>query len=87
MGAAAIQTPKIRGSPPTSPVAMMGPINEKLVPCIQSNLAPIGPKRRHWIKVDTPEAKRDIDTKNPVFSTSSFRALAIINGGVIIATK
>ena len=32
MGAAAIQTPKIRGSPPTSPVAMIGPINEKLVP-------------------------------------------------------
>ena len=32
MGAAAIQEPKIRGNPPTSPVAMIGPIKEKLVP-------------------------------------------------------
>jgi len=32
MGAATIQEPKIRGNPPTSPVAIIGPIKEKLVP-------------------------------------------------------
>jgi len=32
IGAAAIQEPKINGNPPTNPVAMIGPIKEKLVP-------------------------------------------------------
>ena len=54
---------------------------------MQSNFAPIAPKRRHCMKVDTPEAKRDMETRKLVFSTSSFRALAMISGGVIIATK
>ncbi len=54
---------------------------------MQSSFAPIGPIRRHCINVDTPEAKRDIDTRKLVFSTSSFKALAMISGGVIIATK
>ena len=87
IGAAAIQEPNISGSPPTNPVAMIGPIKEKLVPWIQSSFAPIGPIRRHCINVDTPEAKRDIDTRKLVFSTSSFSALAMIRGGVMIATK
>ena len=81
IGAAAIQ------EPPTNPVAMIGPIKEKLVPWIQSSFAPIGPIRRHCINVDTPEAKRDIDTRKLVFSTSSFSALAMIRGGVMMATK
>ena len=87
IGAAAIQEPKINGNPPTIPVAMIGPIKEKLVPWMQSSLAPITPKRRHCIKVDTPEAKRDMETRKLVFSTSSFKALAMISGGVMIATK
>ena len=32
IGAAAIQEPNIKGKPPTNPVAMIGPIKEKLVP-------------------------------------------------------
>ena len=87
IGAAAIQEPKINGNPPTIPVAMIGPIKEKLVPWMQSSLAPITPKRRHCIKVDTPEAKRDMETRKLVFSTSSFKALAMISGGVMIATN
>ena len=86
-GAAAIQTPKISGNPPARPAEMIGPIKEKLVPCIQSNPAPTGPIRLHCMKVDTPEAKRAIDTKKPVVSRSSFNAPAIIKGGVMIATK
>lgn len=48
---------------------------------------PIGPTRRHWIKVETPDAKRALETRKPVVSKSRFNAPAIINGGVIIATK
>lgn len=62
-------------------------MNEKLVPCMYSNLAPIGPKRRHCIKVETPEANRAIDTRKLVFSKSSFSAPAMIRGGVMMATK
>ena len=87
IGAAAIQTPKISGRPPASPAEMIGPINEKLVPCIQSSPAPTGPIRLHCTNVDIPEAKRAIDTRKPVVSRSSFKAPAIISGGVMIATK
>ena len=86
-GEAAIQTPKTKGSPPVNPAVMIGPINEKLVPWIHSNLAPTGPNLRHWMNVETPEANNAIDTKNPVVSKSNFNALAIISGGVMIATK
>lgn len=86
IGAAAIQEPNINGSPPTNPVAMIGPIKEKLVPWIQSSFAPIGPIRRHCINVDTPEAKGHRYPRKLV-STSSFSALAMIRGGVMMATK
>ena len=46
-GEAAIQTPKIRGSPPDKPAVIIGPINEKLVPWIHSSPAPTGPNLRH----------------------------------------
>ena len=66
---------------------MMGPINEKLVPCMQSRPHPINPTRRHWMKVEMPDANNAIDTKYPVVFRSSVKAPAIIKGGVIIATK
>ena len=43
----AIQTPKIKGNPPVNPVEIIGPIKEKLVPCIHSNPVPIQPIRLH----------------------------------------
>ena len=66
---------------------MIGPINEKLVPWIQSNPAPIPPIRLHWTKVATPEANNAIDTKNPVVSKSNSKAPAMMSGGVTIATN
>jgi hypothetical protein len=61
-----------------NPVSMEHPL---------SSPAPTGPKRRHCTKVETPEANKDMETRKPVFSTSSFKALAMIRGGVIMATK
>jgi len=87
IGAAAIHAPNIRGNPPASPAVMIGPMKEKLVPWIQSNFAPTGPIRRHCMNVETPDAKSAIETRKPVVSRSSFKAPAIINGGVMIATK
>ena len=60
---AAMHEPNIRGSPPAMPAAMMGPMNEKLVPWMQSNPVPMHPKRRHCTKVEMPEANRAIDTR------------------------
>lgn len=60
---AAMQVPKIRGSPPNRPAEMMGPMNEKLVPWMQSSPVPTPPMRLHWIKVERPEAKSDMDTR------------------------
>lgn len=45
------------------------------------------PIRLHWIKVEIPEAKRDMDTRKLVVSKSSFNAPAMIRGGVMMATK
>ena len=53
-GAAAIQHPKIRGSPPANPALIIGPINEKLVPWIHNNPQPTGPTLLHCIKVEIP---------------------------------
>ena len=39
--------PNTAGSPPAKPAAIMGPMNEKLVPCMQSRPQPTGPMRRH----------------------------------------
>ena len=46
---ATIQAPKIADNPPVSPADMIGPINEKLVPWMQSRPHPINPTRRHCI--------------------------------------
>ena len=82
-----MQTPKINGRPPSMPVEMIGPMNEKLVPCMHSSPVPTPPIRRHWMKVDNPDAKRAIETRNPVVSWSSPSAPAMISGGVTIAMK
>ena len=82
-----IQAPNIAGKPPVKPVAIIGPMKEKLVPWIQRRPVPIPPTRLHWIKVDIPEAKSAIETRKPVVEISSLRALAMIKGGVTIATK
>ena len=84
---ATMQVPKISGSPPSIPAEMIGPINEKLVPWIHKRPVPIPPIRLHWIKVEIPEAKRDMDTRKLVVSKSSFNAPAMIRGGVMMATK
>ena len=63
IGAAAIQEPKINGNPPTIPVAMIGPIKEKLVPWMQSSPVPSPPNLRHWINVDMPDANSAIETR------------------------
>ena len=39
------------------------------------------------MNVEIPETKSAIETRNPVVETSSLRALAMIKGGVTIATK
>ena len=84
---AAMHEPNMSGSPPASPALIMGPMNEKLVPCTHSSPVPINPKRRHWMKVETPEANRAIDTRKPVVSTSSESAPDMMSGGVIMATN
>ena len=68
-------------------MAMIGPMNEKLVPCTQSSPQPTGPSLRHCINVATPDTKRAIDTRKPVVARSILRALAMISGGVMMATK
>lgn len=60
---AAMQEPKIRGSPPSIPAEMMGPMNEKLVPWMQSSPVPSPPNLRHWINVDMPDANSAIRTR------------------------
>ena len=60
---AAMQEPKIRGSPPSIPAEMMGPMNEKLVPWMQSSPVPSPPNLRHWINVDMPDANSAIETR------------------------
>ena len=82
-----MQAPNTAGRPPAIPAAIMGPMNEKLVPWMQSSPAPTQPIRRHWIKVDNPDAKSAIETRKPVVGTSSLMALAMISGGVTMATK
>ena len=84
---AAIQAPKITGRPPVNPAEMIGPMKEKLVPCMHSNPVPIPPIRLHCINVDTPEANNAMETKKLVVSISNFKAPAMISGGVMIATK
>ena len=79
--------PKTALNPPVKPAEIMGPMNEKLVPWIHNSPQPTGPIRRHWMNVETPDANKDMETKKPVDSKSSFKAPAIINGGVIMATK
>ena len=61
--AAAMHDPKTSASPPVVPAAMMGPMNEKLVPWMHSSPVPIKPKRRHCTKVAMPEAMRAMDTR------------------------
>ena len=61
--AAAIHDPNTNARPPVVPAAMIGPMNEKLVPCMQSNPVPMKPKRRHCIKVAMPEAMSAIETR------------------------
>ena len=78
---------KIAVNPLGSPADMIGPINEELVPRMQSRPHQINPTRRHWIKVEMPDANNAIETKYPVVSKSSFNAPAMISGGVMIATK
>ena len=60
---AAMQEPKISGSPPIVPAAIMGPIKEKLVPWMQSNPVPNPPNLRHWMNVEMPEANNAMDTR------------------------
>ena len=66
---------------------MIGPMKEKLVPCMQSSPVPIGPMRWHWMNVAMPETNSDIDTRKPVVWTSKPSALEMISGGVMMATK
>ena len=60
---AAMHEPNISGRPPVMPAAMMGPMNEKLVPWMQSSPVPRQPNRRHCTKVEMPEANSAIDTR------------------------
>ena len=82
-----MQAPKIKGRPPALPMAIIGPMKEKLVPCTQSSPQPTGPKRRDCIKVATPETNNDMETRKPVVDRSIPSALAMISGGVIMAIK
>ena len=66
---------------------MMGPMKEKLVPWMHSSPVPMQPTRRHCMKVETPEANKAMDTRKLVVSTSSFKAPAMMSGGVMMATK
>ncbi len=93
-GEAAIQTPKMEARIAASPIspfaaklAVSAPIKEKLVPCIHNNPHPTGPKRRHCINVEIPDASKAMETRNPVVSALKLSALDIISGGVTIATK
>lgn len=79
--------PNMAGNPPARPAVIIGPINEKLVPWIHNKPQPILPNRRHWINVATPDTMSDILTKKLVVSWSNCMALAIMSGGVIMATK
>ena len=66
---------------------MIGLMNEKDVPWMQSSPVPTGPNLRHWTKVASPDTKSDIETRKPVVSRSNFSAELMMSGGVMIATK
>lgn len=82
-----MQAPKTVARPPESPAEMMGPMKEKLVPWMQSSPQPTGPMRRHWMKVEIPEAISAVETSVLVVSMSACRAPAMMSGGVMMATK
>src|ERR1039457_5594082 len=90
------QTPKIipRARVVDAPAAMLspaveiiGPRNTKLVPCMLSRPDPTGPIRRVWISVARPDTNNDMLTRNTVSARSSFSALQMINGGVMMPTN
>ena len=62
-------------------------MKEKLVPWMQSSPQPTGPMRRHWMKVEIPEAISAVETSVLVVSMSACRAPAMMSGGVMMATK
>lgn len=82
-----IVAPKIAGRPPIEPAIIIGLMNEKLVPCTQSNPQPTLPYFLHWMNVAIPDTNNDIETRKLVVSISKPRAPDMISGGVMIATK
>jgi hypothetical protein len=60
---ATMVAPNMAESPPVRPAEMIGPMNEKLVPCTQSRPQPMPPTRLHWMKVAIPDTIRDMETR------------------------
>src|ERR1035438_7239242 len=68
-------------------VEIIGPRNTKLVPCMLNRPDPTGPIRCVWMSVARPDTNNDMLTRNTVLARSSFSALQMINGGVMMPTN
>ena len=69
------------------PMAMMGPIKLKLVPCTMSKPAPNGPTFLHCKKVAMPEITKDMAKIKLVSASLTPKALQIKKPGVTMGTK